>query len=90
MAEDNGPVQWDRIHNDPALDPTAWDLDAIDVEPGALTLHFHGGVSWKVSGFPQPQDAIAFMLTGDHTPGTKHQPNEYELLTGRTLTWTRV
>lgn len=82
-------ADWSRIHNEPAMDPENWHLDAITIEAGALHLHGKAG-GWKVSGFPQPQDAIGFMLTGDHEPGTTAEPNEYELLTGIKLTWTPI
>lgn len=61
--------EWSRLRYEPALDPQAWELDDITVEPGALTLHDSKHGTWRIAGFPEPQDAVAFMLTGDHLPG---------------------
>lgn len=82
--------EWSRLRYEPALDPQAWELDDITVEPGALTLHDSKNGTWRIAGFPEPQDAVAFMLTGDHLPGMAGEHNDYELLTGHKLTWTRL
>ena len=66
--------EWSRLRSEPALDPQSWDLDDITVEPGALILHDSTNGTWRIAGFPEPQDAVAFMLTGDHRPQAHLDP----------------
>lgn len=55
------------------------------MDRGSIHDRAHG--CWKIAGFPEPQDVIAFLLTGDHQPGTQTVPNDYELFSGHRLTW---
>ena len=85
MTDDT--TAWRRLHNEPALDAQQWGYDAITVQPGSLTIHDRAQGSWTITGFPEPQDVVAFMLTGDHQPGTPTDPNDYEQFSGHRLSW---